>query len=80
MDYMATSRPVVTTPVPECRLYAHLFEVAETADAFVGAVRKVVDAGSDDGRAPMRWEAARSSTWERAAATMLRHLQALRPA
>jgi teichuronic acid biosynthesis glycosyltransferase TuaH len=80
MDYMATSRPVVTTPVPECRLYDHLFEVADTPSDFVAAVRKVVDQGSDDGRAPLRWKTARSATWERTSATMLRHIQALSPA
>ncbi len=58
MDYMATSRPVVTTPVPECLLYGHLFEIADTPAAFVAAVRKVVDQGSDDGRAPLRWTTA----------------------
>jgi glycosyltransferase involved in cell wall biosynthesis len=80
MDYMATSRPVVTTPVPECRLYDHLFEVADTPSDFVAAVRKVVDQGSDDGRATLRWTTARDFTWERTSATLLRHLQALRPA
>jgi glycosyltransferase involved in cell wall biosynthesis len=80
MDYMATSRPVVTTPVPECQLYAHLFEVADTPAAFVAAVRKVVDQGSDDGRAPLRWRTARSSTWEQTSATMLCHLRSLIPA
>jgi glycosyltransferase involved in cell wall biosynthesis len=80
MDYMATSRPVVTTPVPECLLYDHLFEIADTPAAFAAAVRKLVDQGSDDGRAPLRWTTARRHTWERNSATMLRHLQALSPA
>jgi glycosyltransferase involved in cell wall biosynthesis len=74
MDYMATSRPVVTTALPECALYSHLFRVAETPAAFVGAVRDVVARGSDDGKAALRWEAARRATWERTSAVMLRHL------
>lgn len=74
MDYMATSRPVVTTPVPECSLYSHLFQVAETPAAFVGAIRDVVARGSDDGKATLRWETARSATWERTSAVMLRYL------
>ena len=77
---MATSRPVVTTPVPECLLYEHLFEIADTPAAFVAAVRKVVDQGSDDGRAPLRWTTAQRCTWERTSATMLHHIQALAPA
>jgi glycosyltransferase involved in cell wall biosynthesis len=79
MDYMATSRPVVCTPLPECRLYGHLFEVAESSDDFIGAVRRVVAQGSDDGRAALRWEAARAATWERTAAVMLRRLREAAP-
>jgi glycosyltransferase involved in cell wall biosynthesis len=75
MDYMATSRPVVCTPLPECRLYEHLFEVAGSDEAFVDAVRRVVAQGSDDGRASLRWEAARAATWERTSATLLSRLR-----
>ena len=71
MDYMATSRPVVSTALPECRLYSHLFDVAESPEAFVAAVRRIVDLGSDDGRASLRWEAARASTWELTSASLL---------
>ena len=35
MDYMATGRPIVSTDLPECRLYSDLFDVAEDADAFI---------------------------------------------
>lgn len=76
MDYMATSRPVVSTPLPECRLYAHLFDIAETTEAFVEAIHRVVARGSDDGRAPLRWATARAATWEHTSATLLRHFQA----
>jgi glycosyltransferase involved in cell wall biosynthesis len=71
MDYMATSRPVVSTPLPECRLYGHLFDIAELPAAFAEAVRKVVAQGSDDGRAPLRWETARATTWEQTSAALL---------
>ena len=71
MDYMATSRPVVSTSVPECRLYDHLFDVVDDQEAFVAAVRRVVDRGSDDGRAWLRWETARATTWERTSETLL---------
>jgi glycosyltransferase involved in cell wall biosynthesis len=75
MDYMATSRPVVTTPLPECQLYQHLFEVAESPDEFIAAVRRVVEKGSDDGRATLRWEVARAATWERTSEAMLKRLR-----
>lgn len=75
MDYMATSRPVVSTALPECCLYDHLFEIAETPDAFVAAIRGVVQQGSDDGRAHLRWQAARDMTWERTSARLLNHIE-----
>jgi glycosyltransferase involved in cell wall biosynthesis len=75
MDYMAASRPVVSTPLPECRLYDHLFDIAETPAAFAAAIRHIVERGSDDGRAPLRWETARATTWESTSATLLRHLE-----
>ncbi len=71
MDYMATSRPVVSTALPECRLYAHLFDVAETPEAFVASIGRIVARGSDDGRADLRWDLARESTWEKTSAGLL---------
>ena len=75
MDYMATSRPVVATALPECLLYSHLFDVADSREDFANAVSRIVEAGSDDGRATLRWEAARASTWERTAEALLGHLR-----
>ncbi len=80
MDYMATSRPIVSTDLPECRLYDHLFAVVESPAAFIEAVRAIVAGGSNDGRARLRWEAAQAATWERTSAVMLRHLETLVPA
>ena len=61
MDYMAAGRPVVSTDLPECRLYPHLFDVVEPA-AFVDAVTARLAAGPDDGRAALRLEAARANS------------------
>ncbi len=82
MDYMATSRPVVATALPECQLYDHLFDIADTPDAFVAAIRRIVAQGSDDGRATLRWDLARQTTWEHTSASLLRHFhaQTARPA
>lgn len=76
MDYMATTRPVVSTALHECRLYADLFDVAETPDEFVAAVRTIIAAGSNDGRAPARWAKARASTWNHMAAKLYAELGA----
>jgi hypothetical protein len=62
MDYMATGRPVVTTALPECRLYAELFDVAETPGEFVDHVRRLVADGSDDGRSGLRHAWAEANT------------------
>ncbi len=67
MDYMAASRPVVSTPLPECQLYSHLFDLAVTPQAFVEALSRIVRKGSDDGKARLRWETVRAATWERTA-------------
>ena len=62
MDGMGSGRPIVSTDLPECRLYAHLLDVAADADAFVGMVRALLDAGSDDGRASARHDHAVQNT------------------
>jgi glycosyltransferase involved in cell wall biosynthesis len=54
MDAMGSGRPIVATAIPECRLHAERFHVAEDADEFLAAVRRILDLGSDDGRAAIR--------------------------
>ena len=34
-DGLGSGRPIVATAIPECRLYRHLFDVAEDASAFL---------------------------------------------
>jgi hypothetical protein len=62
MDVMGSGRPLVSTDLPECRLYTHLFDVAADADSFVAAVRAIVDGGSDDDRASARHDHANRNT------------------
>ena len=62
MDVMGTGRPMVSTAVPECRLYEDLFSVAASSEAFVEAVGTILEAGSDDGRAGSRFDWAREHT------------------
>ena len=71
MDAMGTGRPVVASALPECRLYDHLFDVADDAGAFIEAVAAVLDAGSDDGRAEMRHRYALQNTCARVADRLL---------
>jgi glycosyltransferase involved in cell wall biosynthesis len=72
MDYMASTRPVVATDLPECRLHEGLFDVAPDAESFVAAVAEILAHGGDDGRATARWATARRWTWEEATRTLIR--------
>ena len=60
MDYLASGRPVVSTNLPECKLYPHLFDVVPTVD-FAEAVRSRLNYGPDDGRSSLRWAFAREN-------------------
>ncbi|WP_406695380.1 glycosyltransferase [Singulisphaera sp. Ch08] len=62
LDYMVTGRPIVSTALPECQLYPHLLEVAADPDGFIASVRAIVAANSDDGRAALRFDWARTNT------------------
>jgi teichuronic acid biosynthesis glycosyltransferase TuaH len=70
MDYMAAGRPVVSTDLPECRLYPHLFDVV-TPESFVEAVSARLEQGPDDGRAALRLDCARESSCRRVAERLL---------
>ena len=59
---MGSTRPIVATSIPECRLYEELFDVVETHDAFVEAVAAILKRDSDDGRAADRHAWAASHT------------------
>ena len=65
MDYMGTGRPIVSTAVPECQLYDHLFHVAADVEDFIASVRAILDAHSDDGRSRQRFDWARANTCRR---------------
>ncbi|MBI2833248.1 MAG: hypothetical protein HYX76_02345 [Acidobacteria bacterium] len=66
-DYMATSRPIVSTALPDVRRYwSDLIRVAGSSDEFVAEVRALL-AGNDPTSAA-RLAFAREHTWEKAAA------------
>lgn len=54
MDYMGSGRPIVSTSLPECRLYPELLHLADDHEVFIGALEEIIGAGSDDGRAALR--------------------------
>jgi teichuronic acid biosynthesis glycosyltransferase TuaH len=79
MDGMGSGRPIVATSIPECRLYAHLFDVAEDDDSFLTAVGSIIENGSDDGRAGLRHSHARENTCALVAMRVLATIGQSRP-
>ncbi|HEU5116271.1 MAG TPA: glycosyltransferase [Isosphaeraceae bacterium] len=71
MDYMGTGRPIVSTALPECRLYTHLFDVAEDAEAFLDSVGRVTLSGGDPVQARARHAHALENTCARVAERLL---------
>jgi glycosyltransferase involved in cell wall biosynthesis len=71
MDYMGTGRPIVSTALPECQLYNHLFHVASSNDEFIASVRSILAQASDDGRSLQRYEWARANTCQRVVERLL---------
>lgn len=71
MDGMGSSRPIVAMSIPECRLYSELFDVVDTREAFIEAVRRIVSEASDDGRAELRHAWARSHSCAAVASSVL---------
>jgi teichuronic acid biosynthesis glycosyltransferase TuaH len=71
MDTMGSGRPIVATALPECRLHAERFHVAEDHDAFLAAIREILDQGSDDGRAALRHSFAVAHSCHRAGERIL---------
>lgn len=73
-DGLGSGRPIVATAIPECRLYPHLFDVAETPEAFLEAVQAIIARGSDDGRAALRHRHARDHVCGAVARTIIQAL------
>ena len=61
-DFLGSGRPIVSTDLPECRLHRGRFDVADSAEGFLGALAALADSGFDDGRCGLRVAHARSNT------------------
>jgi glycosyltransferase involved in cell wall biosynthesis len=66
-DYLATSRPVVSTWFPDVELFADCIEIGHDRDEFVERVRRLLAVGCQDGKYEARLRVAREHTWEKAA-------------
>lgn len=67
-EYIATGKPVVTTDIPECRLYGSVIHVAGTVEEFLEGVRAALSEG--DRRGAERKRAVAGETWRDRAETM----------
>ncbi len=56
LDAMGSGRPTVATALPECRLYASLYRIAETHEEFLDEVKKLLRNQCRDGLEQSRWE------------------------
>jgi beta-glucosidase/6-phospho-beta-glucosidase/beta-galactosidase/glycosyltransferase involved in cell wall biosynthesis len=75
LEYLATGRQVISTPVQDVvRQYAHLIEIARTPDEFVAkAERMIANPSAEKIRAGL--ELAASKTWENNVAQMRKNIQ-----
>jgi hypothetical protein len=71
MDCMGTGRPIVSTDLPECRLYEHLFDVLPDHTSFLDAIATLIGRGFDDGRAAKRHAWASENTCAKTVARFL---------
>ena len=71
-EYLAAGLPVVSSPMPEVKLYSHLIEVADTAEGFVRAVEAALATGPD--ARTIRTAAMALETWSGKVDQICRHL------
>jgi beta-glucosidase/6-phospho-beta-glucosidase/beta-galactosidase len=65
LEYMATGRPVVGTPVRDVvRQWSDIVRIAKTSGEFVAQVEEALAAGRDDARVLRGTELARRNSWE----------------
>jgi len=73
-EYLAAGLPVVSTPMPEVRLYSHLIRIADSADTFMEAIESSLD--TDDAARRQRTRAMAAETWPRKLAAIADRLDA----
>jgi len=71
-EYMATGKPLITTPIGSLREYADLIPQPGDADGFIAAAEKLIGGGDPD-RAK-RIELAEENTWEHRVSRLLDYI------
>jgi beta-glucosidase/6-phospho-beta-glucosidase/beta-galactosidase/glycosyltransferase involved in cell wall biosynthesis len=73
LEYMATGKPVIGTPVRDVvRQWSDIVRIARTAEEFVQAAEEAMKAGPADERVQRGLELARRSSWEQTVENMQR--------
>ena len=72
-EYLASGRPVVSTPLPEVQPFRHVVSVATAAD-FPAAVEAALEAADDADARERRLCVARENTWDQRVETIVRAL------
>jgi len=76
-EYLAAGLPVVSTPMPEVKLYEHLIHIADSVDRFIEAVESsLID---KDDRREERTRAMARETWPQKVTAICERLTATRP-
>ncbi len=74
-EYLATGRPIVTTPIPAVQDFSEHLSIADNESAFVQAVAQALDT-SDPAAVARRQAVAREHTWDRRVETLSTIIQA----
>lgn len=69
-EYLATGKPIVTTPLPQLLPYAQAIQIADRPD-FANAVQRALEGGRQEGLVAQRLEIARRNTWDQRVATIM---------
>ncbi len=73
-EYLATGKPVVTTPIPELARFSDLIETANEAEGFALAIENKLKNDPEDKRG-WRIDLARSNSWEKRIGDILDKLE-----
>ncbi len=71
-EYLAAGLPVISTPMPEVRLWEHLIDIVDTPGAFIAAVKAALRSNEDERL--RRSKATRTETWPQKLGPILEHL------
>jgi hypothetical protein len=72
-EFMATGKPMVSTRLPALKDYTALIHMADSKEAFLEAVERVL-ADKQDEKRSLRVASARENDWEKRISTLLNHI------